>query len=142
MKFLDLNHICVIIKNIEKSKIFYEEFLGLSPHGEIGGWYKVEGNGPTLHLIEIEDAEIPSEEDMHHYYRHFAFEVPSLNAVSSKALELGLHPFQMDSEGEEHDIMSTEDDLNFGIKTVFVRDPDNNLWEFVQKGHSWEMLWK
>lgn len=142
MKFLDLNHICIIINDLEKSKKFYEEFLGLIPHGEVGGWYKVEGNGPTVHLIEIEDAGVPSEEDMHHYYRHFAFEVSSLESAAKKALELGFHPFQMDTEGEEHEITSPEDDLSFGIKTVFVRDPDNNLWEFVQKGHSWEMLWR
>lgn len=142
MKFLDLNHICVIIKDKERSKKFYEDFLELSQHSEEENWYKVEGNGPTIHLIEIDEAEVPSEEDMHHYYRHFAFEVSSLKSVSSRALESGFHPFQMDTEGEEHEITSTDDDLNFGIKTVFVRDPDNNLWEFVQKGHSWEMLWK
>lgn len=141
MEFLGLNHICVIIKNKERSKIFYEYFLGLTPHSQEENWYKVKGNGPTIHLIEIDEAEVPSEEDMHHYYRHFAFEVSSLSSVASKALELGFHPFQMDTEGEEHEI-TNDNDLNFGIKTVFVRDPDSNLWEFVQKGHSWEMLWK
>lgn len=142
MRFLNLNHICVIINDLEKSRKFYEDFLGLVPHGEVEGWYKAEGNGPVLHLIEIEDAGVPPEEDMHHYYRHFAFEVSSLEDVANRALELRFNPFQMDTEGEEHEITSPSDDLSFGIKTVFVRDPDNNLWEFVKKGHSWEMLWK
>jgi catechol 2,3-dioxygenase-like lactoylglutathione lyase family enzyme len=142
MRFLDLNHICVIINDLDKSKKFYEGFLGLTPHGGVEGWYRVEGEGPTLHLIEIEDAGVPSEEDMHHYYRHFAFEVPSLRAVTARSLELGFSPFQMNTEGDEHEITSPDDDLTFGIRTVFVRDPDNNLWEFVQKGYSWNMLWE
>lgn len=141
MKLNDLNHICVIVKSLEASSKFYIDFLGLIPHKEVDGWFYVDGTGPVIHLIEIEEAEIPSDEDMHHYYRHFAFEVDSLREVVEKSLEHGFLTFQMDSEGNEKKLINATDPIDFGIKTIFVRDPDHNLWEFVQKNFSWNLLW-
>ena len=38
-------------------------------------------------------------------------------------------------DGVEEEVMSREDPLEFGIGSIFVRDPDGNLIEFLQLGH-------
>lgn len=140
MELKALNHICVIVKDMERSRAFYESFLELSAHPRVEGWYRTSA-GPVLHLIAIDEAERPGEDDWHHYYRHFAFEVEDLRRVVKRALAHELQCFMMDTEGEEHYIKVDTDPLSFGIRTLFIRDPDDNLWEFVQRGHSWSELW-
>jgi hypothetical protein len=46
-----------------------------------------------------------------------------------------LKPFQMDFEGNTKPLNSPDDDLSFGIGTIFVEDPSENLVEFLQLGH-------
>jgi len=140
MNIVKINHLTVVVKNFEKACQFYEGFLGCTHHKEIDSWFYIPGTEHLLHVIDIEDAEVPSDEDMFHYYTHFALEVQNLRKVLEKAILLNLTVFQMDSEGEEHQIQSIQDDLSFGIKTLFIRDYDNNLWEFIQKGFSWDKL--
>jgi catechol 2,3-dioxygenase-like lactoylglutathione lyase family enzyme len=50
-------------------------------------------------------------------------------------LDHGLRVFQTGFDGVELEITSREDPLEFGIGSIFVRDPDGNLIEFLQLGH-------
>jgi catechol 2,3-dioxygenase-like lactoylglutathione lyase family enzyme len=90
----------------------------------------------------MDDPTVPDDEELFHYYRHTAFEVDDLREVCRRGVENGYLTFQMDIHGEESVIEASDAPLDFGLKTVFVRDPDGNLWEFAQRGLSWEKLWE
>jgi catechol 2,3-dioxygenase-like lactoylglutathione lyase family enzyme len=136
-----LNHISIVSTNFNRVKLFLETILEYEQHHDVESWFVGTESSPTIHVIEIEDAEIPSDDDMFHYYRHFALEVSSLKKILNKALSSGYKAFQMDMEGNEREVNATDDKLDFGIKTLFIRDEDNNLWEFLEKNHSYYGFW-
>ena len=142
MKQSGIHHLTLVVRDQQKAVQFYQTILGYTPSGVQDSWLRPEGDGPMLHLIEIDDAELPAAEDMFHYYNHLAFEAPSLRNSLKSALSLGATVFQMDHQGEEHSVADENDSLEFGLKTLFVRDPDNNLIELVQRGFSWDELFK
>ncbi|MEO8649845.1 MAG: VOC family protein [Acidobacteriota bacterium] len=142
MEIKAVNHICVVVRNLDKTRGFLENIIGCKQHAAMESWFRIPDQETTIHLIDIEDADVPSEDDLFHYYRHAALEVDDIKEISRRALTHGYPAFQMDVEGEEENIDSPDASLNFGLKTVFVRDPDGNLWEFAQRGHSWDKLWE
>jgi catechol 2,3-dioxygenase-like lactoylglutathione lyase family enzyme len=142
MKIKAVNHICVVATDLDKTRGFLENLIGCTPHPAMESWFRIPDQETTIHVIDIEDADVPSEDELFHYYRHTAFEVDDLREICNRALTHGYVAFQMDVEGEEEIIENPDSALNFGLKTVFVRDPDGNLWEFAQRGHSWDKLWE
>lgn len=136
-----INHVSLVCRDYDAMARFLQAVLQCEPHSR-EGWFRIPGCPTVIHVISIEDAELPSESEMFHYYTHNAFEVDDLHAVVGRALDGGYTVFQMDNEGEEKQIKRRKDPLSFGIKTVFVRDSDNNLWEFVAQGHSWDELFR
>jgi catechol 2,3-dioxygenase-like lactoylglutathione lyase family enzyme len=58
-----------------------------------------------------------------------------LRPVLHLLLDHGQRVFQTGFDGVEKEITSREDPLGFGIGSIFVRDPDGNLIEFLQLGH-------
>lgn len=135
-----LNHVSIVVSNIEASLIFYIEVLGLSRHELIDGWLRSESNEVVIHLIEIDDATRPSDDDLHHYYRHFAFEVNSIRQILESAIRYGITAFQMDESGNERACINADASVDFGLRTLFLRDPDGNLFEVVEPGFSWPAL--
>jgi catechol 2,3-dioxygenase-like lactoylglutathione lyase family enzyme len=49
-------------------------------------------------------------------------------------LRHGLTPFQADFQGNTRVVSAPDDPLDFGTGSLFVRDPDGNLVEFLQMG--------
>lgn len=137
---MKINHIAIICKNLTKANKFATRVLNLRQHAKHNSWFKATDNSLTVHVIEIEEAK-SNLKDMHHYYRHVALEVASLEKIVKSAIALKLRVFQMDENGEESIITKRTVHLDFGLRTVFVRDFDGNLWEFVQRGRSWADLW-
>lgn len=142
MEIQAINHVCVVATNLDKTKQFLERMLDCTPHSAMESWFRIPGSGTTIHVIDIDDAIVPNEEELFHYYRHTAFEVADLREICKRGVEHGYLTFQMDLHGEERIIDAKDAALDFGLKTVFVRDPDGNLWEFAQRGLSWEKLWE
>ncbi|MGD9560930.1 MAG: VOC family protein [Pyrinomonadaceae bacterium] len=142
MEIKAVNHICVVATNLDKTRRFLETMIGCTQHPAMDSWFRIPDQETTIHVIDIEDADAPNEDDLFHYYRHAAFEVDDLKEICRRALTNKYVPFQMDVEGEEEIIDSPDSALDFGLKTVFVKDPDGNLWEFAQRGHSWDKLWE
>jgi len=126
-----INHIGLVVRNEKTSKQFYQNLLGFTPHHKVDSWL-VMNEQTMLHLIEIDDAEIV--DSLFHQINHFAMEVDSLSDVLSILIQDNHKPFQMDFEGNEKQIISADDPLGFGLGTLFVADPDENLIEFVQIG--------
>jgi len=136
-----INHVSIVSRNLDKTAAFLQKVIGCTPHDH-EGWFRIPECSTAIHVIELEDAVVPGEDEYFHYYNHVALEVGSLVDVVKEGLKLKLRVFQMNLEGDEHDVKAADDKLAFGLKTVFIQDPDKNLWEFAQRGHSWSALWE
>jgi len=139
MNISNVNHLSVVSTNEVKTAAFLKAVLGCVEHNH-SGWFRLPGCSTLVHVIEIDDAERPSDEEMFHYYNHNALEVDDIRKLTQRCISGGYAAFQMDNKGEESPIDGASD-LTFGLRTVFVRDPDGNLWEFAQRGFSLEELW-
>lgn len=127
-----INHVGIVVKDLAASERFYVDVLGLRRHHVRPNWFVLNATS-TLHLIPLADA--AATEPPHHAYRHVALEVTNLRAVLRLLLDGGVRVFQADFEGGERDVKSNDDPIDFGVGTLFVRDPDGNLIEFLQLGH-------
>lgn len=118
MNILALHHASVLIRDLERSRVFYEQVLGLAPRTDRPGkafdgvWYDV-GEG-QLHLIATTVAgagSIPAEYPGRQ--RHIALKVSDLGALKARLEEAGIPMTPSQS----------------GRPVVFCRDPDGNIFE-------------
>ncbi len=126
-----LNHVCLIVKDLEVAEKFYVRVLGLKRHPKIPTWYLLNEQS-TLHLLSFRSSQV--NDSVYRRYQHFALQISNLDQVLPLLLENNLKPFQMDLKGNTRPVVSLDDSLDFGVGTVFVRDPDGNLVEFIQMG--------
>ena len=109
------------------------DVLGLEPHAVVPVWF-VAGD-VAFHVIEMEDAH--SDQSVYRQLQHVALEVDDLNEVYERLTAapkyLGLKPFRIGLDTQEQPL-ATLQDIDKGIGTIFVRDSDGNLFEFVQLG--------
>jgi catechol 2,3-dioxygenase-like lactoylglutathione lyase family enzyme len=118
------------VADLERARRFYTDILGLEPHPEKANWLGY-GQGCPIHLME----RTRTGEDVDDPARHVALRVDRLEDVVALLLDHGCAPFQSDVQQREHrPITSAHQRLDFGIGTVFVRDADGNLIEFVERG--------
>ncbi len=68
---------------------------------------------------------------MEDFARHIALEVENLQDTVLLLLRHGLASFQSGLELAQQWHLTHANDLNFGIGTVFVADPDENVVEFA-----------
>jgi catechol 2,3-dioxygenase-like lactoylglutathione lyase family enzyme len=126
-----LNHVSLRVTSLAQACRFYTGVLGLEPHPQKPNWMGF-GQGCLIHLMEptLDSADAAVDPA-----RHVALEVSSLEAVVTLLLRHGLKPYQATVDQRQfREITSTGTPLDFGIGTVFVKDPDGNVIEFVQKG--------
>lgn len=130
---LSIHHVCLVVRDRSIAEKFYCDALGLKRHHTVSSWLVLNSTS-TLHLVEIPEAASMGE-DLYREVQHFALQIDSLREVLRILLERGHVPFQMDMSGREREVHSSEDPLDFGLGTLFVRDPDSNLVEFIEEGH-------
>lgn len=120
MTMLALHHASVLVQDLERSRRFYEDVLGLLPAPDRpfkafdGIWYDV---GPgQIHLIV---AETPGEGSVPGAYpgrqRHIALKAGDLEALKEKLARAGVAVTISRS----------------GRPVVFCRDPDGNILELM-----------
>lgn len=115
-----IHHVSLIISDLEKSRVFYQDILGLSiiedrPElGFDGLWLKV--GEQQIHLLLLENPD-PVEGRPQHggRDRHVAFTVTDFEQLIDR-LELGKVSFTRSRSGR---------------KALFCRDPDGNALEFI-----------
>jgi catechol 2,3-dioxygenase-like lactoylglutathione lyase family enzyme len=127
-----INHVGFVVKDLPAADRFYAEVLGLPRHHVRPSWFVLNATS-TLHLIPLGDP--AANEPPHHAYRHVALQVSDLRAVLRVLLAGGVRVSQIDFAGGEREVTSVDDPLDFGVGSLFVRDPDGNLIEFLQLGH-------
>ena len=144
---LRLNHVSLRVTDLDRARAFYTGILGLAPHPQKTNWLGA-GQGCLIHLMTPtlddaggapapDDTPAPARTDPARTdpARHVALEVASLEEAVAALLKGGARPYQATVDQKSFRAIATADQpLDFGIGTVFVRDPDDNVIEFVQRG--------
>jgi catechol 2,3-dioxygenase-like lactoylglutathione lyase family enzyme len=125
-----LNHIGVRSLDRGRSEAFYTGVLGLEPHPKKTNWLRTKDREFSVHLMPGTTRSTDGN-DRSDLARHFALQSDDLEGVVDGLLGAGYKPFQADVSGEHRKELTDSKDLTFGIGTIFVFDPDNNLVEFV-----------
>jgi catechol 2,3-dioxygenase-like lactoylglutathione lyase family enzyme len=112
MKPVQLHHTSINVRDIDRSREFYERVLGLQAIdrpdlGMPGRWYGI-GAG-QLHLIQCEPMGMPIDPSG----PHFAIQVADLDAARRELASAGLEV------------------LDPGHDQLWVRDPDGNVVEIT-----------
>ena len=124
MKFL---HSMIRVTNIEKSMSFYKNLIGLEPSNEIRledcTLYYLKDKQTGIEIELTYNDETPSSGyPQGHAFGHFAFEVDNMAKIEQKVQQLGYEwlyePFYMDE---------------IKTKIAFIKDPDGNEIEFIEK---------
>lgn len=119
LPFIKINHIAIHVSDLEQSKLFYGEVLGLQSLEEpfkdgLHAWYSI-GGGASIHLIE-ELEQIPPKEISK--TNHLCFSVADIEAFMGN-LRANNCPFE-NWAGDQGKVHVRPD----GIKQIFFRDPD------------------
>ena len=115
-KALKINHVALIVKDLEAACIFYEKELGLEPLPAFlfdypTAFFKF-NDQQQLHLTEWEDA--------HSFRGHICVQVDDINALFFRMKILGIIDIQPWGKVRR---------LPDGAIQIFVRDPSGNLVE-------------
>ena len=99
MKITGLNHITINVTDLEASKAFYEQVLGLVPTdkpfidmGDHRLTYYQLPQGVRLELIEYDDPDQPTPVPVTHtgMYRHFCLETDDLETIVENCRKFGV----------------------------------------------------
>lgn len=131
MSYQGINHVALVITDLERSRHFMGEILGLERHPKMPRWYRV--GDCAVHLLgPMPDA--GADASLYHHHQHLAIQVDDVRAVLARLMAHSLEPFQINSELEPHVVTDLDDPLDYGTGSVLVRDPDGNLFEFLEIG--------
>ena len=116
VKALKINHVALIVKDLEAACIFYEKELGLEPLPAFlfdypTAFFKF-NDQQQLHLTEWEDA--------HSFRGHICVQVDDINTLFFRMKALGIIDIQPWGKVRR---------LPDGAIQIFVRDPSGNLVE-------------
>ncbi len=122
--FLRIDHHSVISSDIEKSRHFYHEILGLEIDSERpnlkydGLWFKVNDAGQAIHCLCLPNYD-PVEGRPEHggLDRHVALKITDIDALMRHL--------------DEHEVFYSKS--KSGRPAIFFRDPDGNAVEVIQQ---------
>lgn len=117
---IKVNHIAVHVSDLEKSKAFYENIVGLQEIDEpfkdgLHAWYDI-GAGASLHIIEA-----PNVPNQISKVNHLCFSMKSMDDFIS-TLRATNYPFES-WEGEKGKTTLRVD----GVRQIYIQDPDG-MW--------------
>ncbi|WP_224488625.1 VOC family protein [Robertkochia flava] len=125
-----LNHVTLVVSNLEESKAFYIGILQLEAI-ETPWWGEDDpymflslGDAGELHIGEIEGIEIAP-----NGYNHFAIAVEDLDAFLSYLKAKGVQYGGLGADGEPWLVQTRPD----GVRQTFLQDPDGYWVELNDK---------
>ena len=122
--FLGIDHHSVISSNLEKSKVFFLDVLGLEiapgrpPLPYDGAWFKMGKHGQTLHCLCVPDPDLGAQRPAHGGLdRHVAIKITDLQPLIARLEHYGVAYSKSKS----------------GRNAIFLRDPDGNAIEVIEQ---------
>ena len=126
----ELDHVAINVHDLERAADFYVRVIGLERHATKPNWFLIGGHG-AINVLPVLKGDDPTER---YPTAHLAFRVKSLEETRDALLAAGVVPWQNSLQWESRDIVDDSESLDWGIGTLFVRDPDGNGVEFIQAG--------
>lgn len=132
MKVKNLDHAGLIVADLDKTRAFYVDFLGLEeiPRPENflfgGAWFRA-GVGNDIHVILAADTTAdagipePGRAKTEGLSTHFAFEVDDLDGFIQRANKLGI------------EIVGGPLNRGLGATQMYTQDPDGYIVELFEK---------
>jgi glyoxylase I family protein len=123
-----LHHVSLPVSDIERSRKFYAEVLGLReierpPFDFPGAWFQL---GPqTLHLIDHRSPTFRTGKPLDSRDVHFAIRVASYAAARKHLRALGFHPESADPLRA----LKESPQATAGFPQLYIMDPDRNVIE-------------
>lgn len=125
------HHFQLTVTDLEKSRAFYGEFLGLKelqrPTFDFpGAWFQLDG-GHELHIVRVPDPIWIAPRTMQIYETHIALRVPSFRAAIDRLHTAGFH----EDHPDEHPLkLVIKPHPPTGYPQVYFFDPDRHLLEW------------
>lgn len=124
MKISALLHATILVSDLNRARVFYEQILGFTPSplrppmSFDGVWYDLAPQ-QQLHLMQLPNPESGLQRPANGGRdRHLAFALDDLSALTQKLEAAGIN-FNLSQSGR---------------RALFCRDPDDNALEFVEPG--------
>ena len=127
-----IQHFGLVVSDVNRAEEFYTTVLGLPRHPRRPGWL-ILNESHVLRLIPSSDP--AAMEAKHHSYRHIALQAsdsPAVLHILPKSRPLAVEAV-VSRPGRL--LSSDPDPVDFGEGSLLVRDPDDNLVEFLELGH-------
>jgi glyoxylase I family protein len=131
-----LHHVAINVTDLERSKRFYRDVLGLEeiprpPFSFPGAWFQVGGPGHQVHLIVHEPATTRGSKGIDTRDIHFALRVRSYR----EALEsLKAKGYCEDAAADDLLRMIVSPQATAGFPQIYLLDPDHNVIEINAEG--------
>lgn len=129
MEILQLHHVSLPTTDLERSRRFYREVLGLEeiqrpPFPFPGAWFRL--GDRELHLIAGENVDAQGGTGTDANQLHFAIRVPSFKKAREHLLGLG---YREDVDGGDPMHLLARPRALTGYPQLYVTDPDRHLIE-------------
>ena len=130
MEIEHIHHVSLTVKDLEKSREFYRDVLGLKeierPNFSFpGAWFQV-GDREQLHLIVHEGATFRGEKGIDTRDIHFAVRAGSYRETLEFLRGKG---FREDADGGDPRRMEVRPHATAGFPQIYILDPDRHVIE-------------
>jgi len=130
MNYQAIHHVAVTVTDLERSRRFYREVLGLEeiarpPFDFPGAWFALSPEGQQVHLIVFPDHTLRTGKGLAPRDVHFAVRVPSFRQAVEYFRERG---YREDAEDVFQQII-VRPHATAGFPQLYILDPDRHIIE-------------
>jgi catechol 2,3-dioxygenase-like lactoylglutathione lyase family enzyme len=130
MNYQVIHHVAVCVTDLERSRRFYREVLGLEeiarpPFNFPGAWFALGPDGQQVHLIVFPDHTLRTGKPLAPRDVHFAVRVPSFREAVDYFRSKG---YREDST-DDFTHMIVQPHATAGFPQLYILDPDRNIIE-------------